>query len=33
MSDEDLLTLAMMDRKAEETSLPAAVVTGFAFRP
>ncbi|HSF06088.1 MAG TPA: hypothetical protein VLG10_09900 [Methylomirabilota bacterium] len=32
MSDEDLPTLAMMDRKAEETSLPAAVVTGFAFR-
>lgn len=33
MSDEDLPTLATMDRTAEETSLPAAVVTGWAFRP
>jgi sulfopyruvate decarboxylase subunit alpha len=33
MSDDDLPALATMDRKAEETSLPAAVVTGWAFRP
>jgi sulfopyruvate decarboxylase subunit alpha len=33
MSDDDLSALATMDRKAEETSLPAAVVTGWAFRP
>ena len=33
MSDEDILALAAMDRTAEETSLPAAVVTGWAFRP
>jgi sulfopyruvate decarboxylase TPP-binding subunit len=33
MSDDDLAALATMDRKAEETSLPAAVVTGWTFRP
>ena len=33
MGDEDLDLLATMDRTAEETSLPAAVVTGWAFRP
>jgi sulfopyruvate decarboxylase subunit alpha len=33
MSDDDLPALATMDRKAAETSLPAAVVTGWAFRP
>jgi len=33
MADEDLPALATMDRTAEETSLPAAVVTGWAFRP
>jgi sulfopyruvate decarboxylase subunit alpha len=33
MSDDDLPALATMDRKAEATSLPAAVVTGWAFRP
>lgn len=33
MSDDDLPALATMDRKAEETSLPAAVVTGWTFRP
>lgn len=33
MSDDDLPALAEMDRTAEETSLPAAVVTGWAFRP
>jgi sulfopyruvate decarboxylase subunit alpha len=33
MSDDDLPVLATMDRKAEETSLPAAVVTGWTFRP
>lgn len=32
MSDEDLPALATMDRTAEETSMPAAVVTGWAFR-
>lgn len=33
MGDEDLAALATMDRTSEETSLPAAVVTGWAFRP
>jgi sulfopyruvate decarboxylase TPP-binding subunit len=33
MGDEDLPALALMDRTAEETSLPAAVLTGWAFRP
>ncbi len=33
MSDDDLPALVTMDRKAEETSMPAAVVTGWAFRP
>jgi sulfopyruvate decarboxylase subunit alpha len=33
MGDEDLPALAKMDRTAEETSLPAAVLTGWAFRP
>ena len=33
MGDEDLPVLATMDRTAAETSLPAAVVTGWAFRP
>ena len=33
MGDEDLPALATMDRTAEETSLPAAVVTGWTFRP
>jgi sulfopyruvate decarboxylase subunit alpha len=33
MSDADLPVLATMDRTAEETSQPAAVVTGWAFRP
>lgn len=33
MRDEDLPRLAEMDRTAAETSLPAAVVTGWAFRP
>lgn len=33
MADEDLPVLATMDRTAAESSLPAAVVTGFAFRP
>ncbi len=33
MTDEDLPAVATMERTAEETSLPAAVVTGFAFRP
>ena len=33
MGDEDLPALATMDRTAGETSLPAAVVTGWAFRP
>ena len=32
MSDADLGVLAEMDRRAEETSLPAAVLTGWAFR-
>ena len=33
MGDEDLPMLERMDRKATETSLPVAVVTGYAFRP
>jgi sulfopyruvate decarboxylase subunit alpha len=33
MEDEDLPMLERMDRTAAETSLPAAVVTGYAFRP
>jgi len=33
MGDEDLPMLERMDRTAAETSLPAAVVTGYAFRP
>ena len=33
MSDDDLPALAEMDRIAEATSLPAAVVTGWAYRP
>ena len=32
MGDEDLGALGEMDRRAEETSVPAAVVTGWAFR-
>ena len=32
MSDDDLPCLAEMDRVAEDTSLPAAVVAGYAFR-
>ena len=33
MGDEDIPVLERMDRTAAETSLPAAVVTGYAFRP
>lgn len=33
MGDEDLPLLGVMDQKAAETSSPAAVVTGYAFRP
>ena len=33
MRDEDLPLLDTMDKTAEETSFPAAVVTGFTFRP
>jgi sulfopyruvate decarboxylase TPP-binding subunit len=33
MSDDDLGALAEMDRAAAATSSPAAVVTGYAFRP
>ena len=33
MSDADLGTIEEMDRKAAEISMPAAVVTGYAFRP
>ncbi|MEW6333759.1 MAG: hypothetical protein AB1558_05780 [Thermodesulfobacteriota bacterium] len=33
MGDEDLPMLERMDRTAAETSFPAAVVTGHAFRP
>ena len=33
MRDEYLPLLDTMDNTAEETSFPAAVVTGFTFRP
>lgn len=33
MGNEDIPMLELMDRKAAETSSPAAVVTGYAFRP
>lgn len=33
MGDEDLPRLATMDRVAGETSAPAAVITGWTFRP
>lgn len=33
MRDEDLPMLERMDRTAAETSFPAVVVTGYAFRP
>ena len=33
MGDEDLPLLERMDRTAAETSRPAAVVTGYTFRP
>jgi len=33
MGDEDLPMLERMDQTAAETSLPAAVLTGYAFRP
>jgi sulfopyruvate decarboxylase subunit alpha len=33
MGDEDLPMLERMDRMAAETSLPVAVVTGYAYRP
>ena len=33
MGDEDLPMLELMDRTATEASSPAAVVTGYAFRP
>jgi|SRR3990172_930622 len=33
MSDDDLGTVAQMDRTAEESSYPAAVLFGSAFRP
>jgi len=33
MNDADLGTIEAMDRKAAESSMPAAVVTGYAFRP
>jgi sulfopyruvate decarboxylase TPP-binding subunit len=33
LSDVDLGTIETMDQKAAETSMPAAVVTGYAFRP
>jgi sulfopyruvate decarboxylase subunit alpha len=32
MADDDLANLARMDETAAETSLPAAVLTGWAFR-
>lgn len=32
MSDDDLPALAQMDRTASETEMPAAVITGYAFR-
>ena len=31
MNDDDLPALEQMDRTAEETSMPAAVLTGYAF--
>ncbi len=31
MNDDDLPAIEQMDRTAEETSLPAAVLTGYAF--
>ena len=33
MSDDDLGTLKMMDQTAAETSYPAAVITGYGFKP
>jgi sulfopyruvate decarboxylase subunit alpha len=33
MGDGDLTMLELMDRTATETSAPAAVITGYAFRP
>lgn len=33
MSDDDLGVLVEMDRTAAATSYPAAVITGYAFRP
>jgi sulfopyruvate decarboxylase TPP-binding subunit len=33
MSDDDLPNIATMDRTATETSRPAAVLTGYGFRP
>lgn len=33
MDDEDLGVLEVMDRAAAESSLPAAVVTGYGYRP
>lgn len=33
MNDADLGAIETMDRKAAESAMPAAVVTGFAFRP
>lgn len=32
MSDDDLPAIDQMDRTAEETEMPAAVITGYAFR-
>ncbi len=33
MGDEDLPSFGLMDRRAAETSRPAAVLSGYAFRP
>lgn len=33
MSDDDLGTLELMDQTAAETSYPAAVITGYGFKP
>jgi len=33
MSDDDLGTLDLMDHTAAETSYPAAVITGYGFKP
>lgn len=33
MSDEDLSSLGRMDQAAAESSLPAAVISGYAFHP